>query len=293
MATASIPVDLYNPGQVFACLGFMEAADILCGNAEGGFDWTDETDVQFRLVTDGKQSPVEAVLEFLAKAELITICPAGIEGIWPDNAKRSEEFPSSPYIGLKKSDLPVLLQRDSFSVQVSHWLKVTGLQPHPFKLFAGKQIGAQLMRNMLSGDHKKKGSKGFRDIFWKNSEKTFNIENPFSEVCVVGGRLGFDARGGWESLMVGTSLDKQGVLLEIAPHLELLAAIGLENARPEFLSTYEIRYATWNESLPITLCRIAFCTPDAFLPKDQFRFFRAHLGNDKQYKKCFFAEQEI
>jgi hypothetical protein len=27
MAEASIPVDLLNPGQVFACLGFMEAAE--------------------------------------------------------------------------------------------------------------------------------------------------------------------------------------------------------------------------------------------------------------------------
>jgi hypothetical protein len=35
MAEASIPVDLLNPGQVFACLGFMEAADILLGDAEG------------------------------------------------------------------------------------------------------------------------------------------------------------------------------------------------------------------------------------------------------------------
>ena len=28
MAGASIPVDLGNPGQVFACLGFLEAADV-------------------------------------------------------------------------------------------------------------------------------------------------------------------------------------------------------------------------------------------------------------------------
>ena len=33
MSEAFIPVDLYNPGQVFACLGFMEAADILLGGA--------------------------------------------------------------------------------------------------------------------------------------------------------------------------------------------------------------------------------------------------------------------
>ncbi len=34
MAESSIPVDLFNPGQVFACLGFLEAADVLCGDAD-------------------------------------------------------------------------------------------------------------------------------------------------------------------------------------------------------------------------------------------------------------------
>jgi CRISPR-associated protein Csb3 len=46
MTTASIPVDLINPGQVFACLGFLEIADELLGNAEGGFNWSD---VPFRV----------------------------------------------------------------------------------------------------------------------------------------------------------------------------------------------------------------------------------------------------
>lgn len=47
MSATSIPVDLFNPGQVFACLGLLEAADILLGDAEGGFNWGDETDVRF------------------------------------------------------------------------------------------------------------------------------------------------------------------------------------------------------------------------------------------------------
>lgn len=38
MTEASIPVDLLNPGQVFACIGFLEAADVLLGEAMGVFD---------------------------------------------------------------------------------------------------------------------------------------------------------------------------------------------------------------------------------------------------------------
>ena len=160
----------------------------------------------------------------------------------------------------------------------------------PFKLFAGQQVGAQLVYNMLFGDPKKKASIGFKEIFRGFDERAF--QEPFSEICAIGGRFGFDARGGWDALRIGTSLDEQGILLKVAPHVELLAAIGLENARPAFLSTYEIRYAAWGDILPVALCRVALATPHTFLPRGHFRFFHAHLGDDKQYKKCFFAELE-
>jgi CRISPR-associated protein Csx14 len=180
------------------------------------------------------------------------------------------------------------LQRGKDFVQISHWIKGDGRQP--FKLFAGNQVGAQLVTNMLYGDPKERVSKGFKDLFRGFDRRA--LQDPFSEVCAVGGRFGFDARGGWDALRIGTSLDKQSIMLKIAPHVELLAAIGLENARPSFLSTYEIRYATWGGVLPVALSRVALAAPHTFLPKDRFRFFRAHLGDDKQYKKCFFAELE-
>ncbi len=68
MAEASIPVDLFNPGQVFACLGFLEAADVLLSDAEGGFDWTHAADARFLLRAAGEENPFAAVLEFLAMA---------------------------------------------------------------------------------------------------------------------------------------------------------------------------------------------------------------------------------
>src|SRR6266446_4838322 len=65
MVEAAIPVDIFNPGQVFACLGFLEAADILLGDAEGGFDWSDKDAVNFRLRAKGEENPVKAVVGFL------------------------------------------------------------------------------------------------------------------------------------------------------------------------------------------------------------------------------------
>lgn len=77
MVEAAIPVDLLNPGQVFACLGFMEAADILLGDAAGGFDWSDDTNTRFALRAEGERNPFETVLEFLAEAEPNRWAPIG------------------------------------------------------------------------------------------------------------------------------------------------------------------------------------------------------------------------
>jgi CRISPR-associated protein Csx14 len=296
MGQATIPVDLTNPGQAFACLGFLEAADTLLGEAEGGFDWSEQSEeAEFCLSAGGIDNPVDAVLTFLAEAEIVVICPAGVEGPWPDNAESTQTFPA-PANTLKKSDgkgftasaLPIRLQRDSDSVPISHWLERASL--NPLKLFAGQQVGARLAANMLIGDPSKKGAEGFRDIY--SGLKATNFQDPFNATCPVGGRFGFDARGSWDAMRIGTSLDQQGALVKIAPHVEVLAAIGLENTRPISLSAYQIRYAVWTGLLPITLCRAALFAPDAFLPGGKYRFFRTHLGEDKQYKKLFFAEGE-
>ena len=60
MADRTIPVDLWNPGQVFACLGFLEGAESLLGDAEGGFDWSDPTAPRFRLSAGGDAGSVGA-----------------------------------------------------------------------------------------------------------------------------------------------------------------------------------------------------------------------------------------
>ena len=73
MAGAAVSVDLLNPGQVFACLGLMEAAEILCGPCEGGFDYREfETQTTFAIHVAGAEDPIAAVVKFLASAEVNT-----------------------------------------------------------------------------------------------------------------------------------------------------------------------------------------------------------------------------
>ena len=71
MAEASIPVDLFNPGQVFACIGFAEAADELLGGAEGCFDWSTRDQVRFWLRASTDENPIEGVLRFLSEATVM------------------------------------------------------------------------------------------------------------------------------------------------------------------------------------------------------------------------------
>lgn len=75
MASGAIPVDLFNPGQVFACLGFLEAAEVLCGGAEGGFDWRDTSTPRFELRVRGDEQPFEAALAFLSTATVSSVAP--------------------------------------------------------------------------------------------------------------------------------------------------------------------------------------------------------------------------
>ena len=80
MSAASIPVDLLNPGQVFACLGFMEAAEILCGPCEGSFAYKGaESSVDFVLKVDGAQDPVVQTLRFLFGADVQAVAPRDSE----------------------------------------------------------------------------------------------------------------------------------------------------------------------------------------------------------------------
>lgn len=290
MAESKIPVDLFNPGQVFACLGFMELADVLLGSAEAGFDWSNKAQAEFHLSADEGKNPFEAVLDFLKAATVKTVRPMGVDGPWPQDAVEAEEFPAplselrdSTGKKLTASALPIFLEKEGQKFNVSNWLE--GDKRETLKLFAGQQVAAKLMMNVLSGDSTKKGTVGLRQLAPKP-------DNPF-ETGPVGGRFGYDSRGAWDAINTGSSLDEQGATLLVSPAVEALAAIGLEHTRPEFLSTYEIRYAVWQDKIPVCLARAVFTQPRGLVPCGHFRCFRSHLGDDKQYKKCFPAKEEL
>ena len=307
MAEASIPVDILNPGQVFACLGFLEVADVLRGDAAGGFDWSDDANVRFGLRAAGAENPVALVLEFLAGAKLKAIAPVD----WrprkePETEKarkkleeelrkqeKSQTFPSAwPDTS---SAMPIhLVGKDNEEVPLDHWADDSSR--NEFKLYAGNRSALDIASNMLTGkrDKPRKGqsqgdlrTNGLTQLW--NSRQEELIEQPFNILTPMEGSFNFDPRGAWTPMDAGYSPNDQDHLVAASPVVEILAACGLENIRPEEFATRKVRYVTWGVALPITLARAALAG-GILGPKRQFSFELHMAGKNKIVT---FAQEEI
>ncbi len=306
MAEASIPVDLFNPGQVFACLGFLEAADVLCGNAEGGFDWSDNTDVKFCLRAGGDRNPFSEALGFLARAKMRVVAPTG----WrpkkeptKENDKRkleeelreqekSEVFPS--VYPDTSSAMPVQISSNGKQIMLSHWADCSCR--NEFKLYTGYRSALDIATAMLKGTFEKprKGqnigalkTKGIAQL-WRE-QKGDLIERPFDVLAPMGGSFNFDPRGAWTALDAGYSPNKHKHQVAASPVVEILAAWGLENARPDEYQNRKVRYSAWEVFLPTMLARAALFGGVAAIPMQHFHF-ELHLSGKN--KIVTFAEQE-
>ncbi len=277
MAQVSIPVDLLNPGQVFACMGFLEAADVLLGEAEGGFDWTNESDV-FKLHAAGTASPVDAVLEFLVDAEVVRLAPEGYnEANEPKGDGPVRLLATFPAPEADRMALPLRFERNGRILNVSHWCDASSR--NAFKLFAGQQRSAAIAQHMLVS------VKNLWDE--RRAELT---SNPLGLTAPLGGSsFKFDARKAWTTLDAGYSPDDQNHAVEASPVVEILAAIGLEHARPDEFETDEVRYGVWRGLLPPALARPALGGARVGLPLRICRFTLARSGKNKNVT---FAQEE-
>ena len=304
MSDASIPVDLFNPGQVFACLGFLEAAEVLLGDAEGGFDWSDSPNMKFQLKAEGKVNPFEFVLEYLAKAAPVAYAPTGFvesssnreadddddeenEGAEMEASasglKQTEIFPSKSGDG---TSLPIHLQlSDHPDIAIGHW--ADGSRRNTFKLYAGNRSAEKIMRAMLGGTREKpKKNQAVGDIktlgishLWAEKRDEL-IASPFLPTP-LGGSFNFDARGAWTAIDAGYSPNKQKHQVESSPVVQVLAAWGLEFARPHEFGVRQVRYAAWGEILPPMLARAALSGQDGAPLRKIFRFELALNGKNK------------
>jgi CRISPR-associated protein Csx14 len=239
MAEAAIPVDLLNPGQVFACLGFLEAADILLGNAQGGFDWSDEPDVRFRLAADGEKNPAESVLSFLARATVRSVAPARSDLTtenWDVPTSRvSDDTPFPCAVPNSPATLPALYlcEETNEQIVVDHWADSRGATSRDNVKFwagAGGYPGAALARDALN---------------LVRSRVLDVAKDPFSLWAEQSSSFRLDWRRDYIPLDIGFSLNNHSSARFRTigyPLVEILAAIGLTHARPEFISKLKYRY---------------------------------------------------
>lgn len=298
MAEARIPVDLINPGQIFACLGFLEAADVLLGEAEGGFDWTEPARPLFIILAAGLANPVEEVLSFLAGARVDRWTPKDYsdDGVVKKNERTlpdgdwqpldPETFPSPSG---DRMSLPIRLSApDKPAVVLGHW--ADGSSRENFKLYAGNRSAADIARNMLFGvrDKPRKNqtlgslkNKGIVQLW--DERRIALVERPFHEVTPMGGSFNFDPRGAWTAIDAGYSPNDQSHDIAASPVVEFLAAWGLENARPSPDPSQNriARYTVWGSILPLILARCALVGGIPSIPSRHFRFRLNLSGKNK------------
>jgi CRISPR-associated protein Csx14 len=318
MAEASIPVDLFNPGQVFACVGFLEAADVLLGDAEGGFDWNNEADMRFQLRAVGDENPFGVVLGFLGSSSVRCYAPSG----WKPPPKKNNSKKKNKEDAHAQSDgeacddsvdssdtfpartpdpmaLPIRIVGSvggkTRYIEVNHWADASSR--NDFKLYAGNRSAAGIAHAMLAGtrDRPKKGqsegdvkTRGVSAL-WQESKEDL-IARPFDVLTAVGGSFNFDPRGAWTGIDAGYSPDAQKHGLAASPVIQILAAIGLNHARPDEYETRHVRYAAWGQLLPPILARPALAGEPLPVPMRRFRFTLDLSGKNKVVT---FAQEEM
>jgi CRISPR-associated protein Csx14 len=105
----------------------------------------------------------------------------------------------------------------------------------------------------------------------------------------MGGSFNFDPRGAWTAIDAGYSPNTQKYGIAASPVVEILAAIGLEHARPDQYETRKVRYAVWGHPLPPMLGRAAVAGADLKLPMRRFDF---ELDLSGKNQVTTFAQEE-
>ncbi|PCC68196.1 CRISPR-associated protein Csx14 [Nannocystis exedens] len=232
MADASIPVDLFNPGQVFACLGIVEAAATLLGEAEAAFDWTGES--RFHVRSPGPAHPIAAVLAFLADAEVVAEVPheSTLATGWKSGWGRVESLgPVEPYPYPEPGSVATLraaLCVGSRRLVLDHWGDV---KRDNVKFWAGSggYPGAALARDALA---------------LVRDRLDDAVNDPFAVAAPQSSSFRLDWRRDYIPMEIGFSLNEHGGRIETVgyPLVELLGALGLGHARPQRLDRLAYRY---------------------------------------------------
>lgn len=295
MAEASIPVDLLNPGQVFACIGFLEAAESLLGGARGGFDWSNEADIRFQLRANGDDDPVEVVLSFLAGATVHSFAPAGTELAttkWNVPTSQASADSTFPYrVPESPATLPAVLSCDEANrrLTVDHWADsrdATSRDNVKFWAGAGGYPGAALARDAL-------------DLVRDGIGEA--VTDPFNLWAEQSSSFRLDWRRDYIPLDIGFSLNNHATkrFRTIGyPVVEILGALGLTYSRPELVSKLDYRYGVLGlpperDLYSAFFLRVSLGAPTLPFPMRTFRMNLGWPGKEGQARSITTVYEEV
>ncbi len=296
MAEASIPVDLRNPGQVFACLGLMEAAEILVGPAQGRFGYQgSETRTRFHLEVAGGEDPVRTVLSFLAAAKARALAPAasGLADADKGVATLTEDDPLYPFgdgetypcpLPDKLSALPMLLDGPGGAIPVWHWVdgNHSGRDNVKFWAGAGGYSGTALARDAIALLN------GLGD-----NSLTEAAADPFAFAAPQSSSFRFDWRRDYISRDLGFSPNEHKKMCMVGfPLVELLAAIGLQHARPRRTDKLRYHYGVSNAVLPTIFARAVLGCQALGFPVRRFAMRLGWSNQEDQARSIIDAQEE-
>lgn len=277
MALATIPVDLFNPGQVFACLGLAEATRVLTGDARGRFHGGEP--VAFHLEGAGDANPVEAVLAFLRAAEVQAVAPCtasdeDLESLKGSAMARRAEGEEYPFPAPSSAATwPAWLEHDGHRIVVDHWGDATRRDNVKFWAGMAGYPGVGLLKDAL-------------DLV--RPALATAAADPFSVAVPHTSTFRLDWRGDYVPMDVGFSLNNHSGATKPVPVkyllVEVLAAIGLGHARPqrEHKLSYRYQVPLSDALLPLPLLRASLGGAPLPFPSRTFRMSLAWPGKAGQ-----------
>lgn len=298
MAEATIPVDLRNPGQVFACLGLMEAAALLFGSEDrpadvlGSYAWQPgSTSARFTVGVAGDLDPVQAVLQFLVSAKICSVAPKAsslntVKWSVVTEQAATDCFPFVPPDS--PATLPARLTAQGpggreCSLRIEHWgdSAVGGRDNVKFWAGAGGYPGVALARDAIQT---------LKDV----SSSFAIVADPLDCEARMSSSFRFDWRRDYVPLDAGFSPnDHTDYAMVGYPLVELLAAIGLQNARPQRMDKLNYRYAVPAATLPLVMARCVLGGQSVGFPCRTFRMRLGWPGKEGQARCILDAQEEF
>lgn len=256
-ANITIPVDLTNPGQFFACCGLLELADRFwpASTCRGRFD-----DRCFHIEADGEGCSFTVLIKNFVESEVTQHDPA-------DSA-------ASP-----------LCLEAPFHLRLDWWHRIVtqGKQSvdlgggDKLKTWAGKQFGPLIFRLMKSACVDVASDSPFDD-----AKAVYDVKNGKAKGKTVA-PFYFDSRREGTSLDIGFSPDEQDMSVMAYPAVESLALVGLQRFRPRIDDSSRPRsfvYAAWAEPLPPSVAGLVVSGAIRVSTCGHFRFTKPSRGGE-------------